>query len=163
MEPRAGLPRAAPDHGAGSDDSWNGSMAKALLIYAGAALAEIAGCFAFWIWLRSGKSPVWVLPGIVSLVAFAWLLTLIDSDYAGPAYGCLRRCLRSGLYRLALVPGGIATRSLGHCRGRLGSRRVGHHPFRSAFDVGHARRSHEASCDRSGGSGGEELDWPGRA
>lgn len=86
MEPRAGLPRAAPDHGAESDDSWNDSMAKALLIYAGAALAEIAGCFAFWVWLRSGKSPVWILPGIASLVAFAWLLTLIDSDYAGRAY-----------------------------------------------------------------------------
>lgn len=61
-------------------------MAKALLIYAGAALAEIAGCFAFWVWLRSGKSPVWILPGIASLVAFGWLLTLIDSDYAGRAY-----------------------------------------------------------------------------
>jgi small multidrug resistance family-3 protein len=61
-------------------------MAKALLIYAGAALAEIAGCFAFWVWLRSGKSPAWILPGIASLVAFAWLLTLIDSDYAGRAY-----------------------------------------------------------------------------
>lgn len=61
-------------------------MAKALLIYTGAALAEIAGCFAFWVWLRSGKSPVWILPGTVSLVAFAWLLTLIDSDYAGRAY-----------------------------------------------------------------------------
>lgn len=61
-------------------------MTKALLIYAGAALAEIAGCFAFWVWLRSGKSPIWVLPGIASLVVFAWLLTLIDSDYAGRAY-----------------------------------------------------------------------------
>jgi small multidrug resistance family-3 protein len=61
-------------------------MAKALLIYTGAALAEIAGCFAFWGWLRSGKSPVWILPGIASLVTFAWLLTLIDSDYAGRAY-----------------------------------------------------------------------------
>jgi small multidrug resistance family-3 protein len=44
-------------------------MAKALLIYADAALAEIADCFAFWVLLRSGKSPVWVLPGIVGLVA----------------------------------------------------------------------------------------------
>lgn len=61
-------------------------MAKALLIYIGAALAEIAGCFAFWVWLRSGKSPVWILPGMASLVAFAWLLTLIDSDHAGRAY-----------------------------------------------------------------------------
>jgi hypothetical protein len=57
------------------DLSSTDRMAKALLIYTGAALAEIAGCFAFWVWLRSGKSAVWVLPGIVSLVAFAWLLT----------------------------------------------------------------------------------------
>jgi small multidrug resistance family-3 protein len=26
------------------------------LAYIGAALAEIAGCFAFWAWLRLGKS-----------------------------------------------------------------------------------------------------------
>jgi drug/metabolite transporter superfamily protein YnfA len=32
---------------------------KTLFIYAGAALAEIGGCFAFWIWLRSGKSALW--------------------------------------------------------------------------------------------------------
>ncbi|MBY0320295.1 MAG: hypothetical protein K2X72_16340 [Reyranella sp.] len=46
-------------------------MAKALLIYAGAALVEITGCFAFWVRLRSDKSPIWVLPGMLSLVAFA--------------------------------------------------------------------------------------------
>ncbi len=46
------------------------------LVYAGAALAEIAGCFAFWAWLRTGKSALWVLPGLVSLALFAWLLTL---------------------------------------------------------------------------------------
>lgn len=28
-----------------------------LLWYAVAALGEIAGCFAFWAWLRFGKSP----------------------------------------------------------------------------------------------------------
>jgi small multidrug resistance family-3 protein len=61
-------------------------MTRALLIYAGAALAEIAGCFAFWVWLRNGKSAVWILPGMISLIVFAWLLTLIDSDYAGRAY-----------------------------------------------------------------------------
>jgi small multidrug resistance family-3 protein len=30
-----------------------------VLYYLGAALAEIAGCFAFWAWLRLGKSPFW--------------------------------------------------------------------------------------------------------
>lgn len=51
-----------------------------------AAFLEIAGCFAFWAWLRMGKSAWWVVPGIVSLASFAWLLTRIDSAYAGRAY-----------------------------------------------------------------------------
>lgn len=54
--------------------------------YIGAALAEIGGCFAFWAWLRLGKSPWWTAPGTVSLVLFAWLLTRVDSDAAGRAY-----------------------------------------------------------------------------
>lgn len=56
------------------------------LAYIGAAFAEIAGCFSFWAWLRLGKSPLWIAPGIVSLALFAWLLTLVDSDAAGRAY-----------------------------------------------------------------------------
>lgn len=58
----------------------------AYLIYALAALAEIAGCFAFWAWLKLGKSALWLAPGMVSLALFAWLLTLIDSEAAGRAY-----------------------------------------------------------------------------
>jgi small multidrug resistance family-3 protein len=56
------------------------------LIYAAAAIAEIAGCFAFWAWLRLGKSVWWTLPGFISLVVFALLLTRIDSDAAGRAF-----------------------------------------------------------------------------
>lgn len=56
------------------------------LIYASAALAEIAGCFAFWAWLRQGHSPIWLLPGVASLIAFAWLLTLAPVANAGRAY-----------------------------------------------------------------------------
>ena len=56
------------------------------LIYAGAALAEIAGCFAFWACLRLAKSPLWLLPGCGSLVVFAYLLTRVDSADAGRAY-----------------------------------------------------------------------------
>ncbi|MBE1203219.1 YnfA family protein [Aminobacter carboxidus] len=55
-------------------------------IYATAALAEIAGCFAFWAWWRLEKSPLWLLPGVVSLVAFAWLLALVEANAAGRAY-----------------------------------------------------------------------------
>ncbi len=54
--------------------------------YIGAAVAEIAGCFAFWAWLRLGKSPWWVIPGIVSLIVFALLLTRVDSAFAGRVY-----------------------------------------------------------------------------
>jgi small multidrug resistance family-3 protein len=54
--------------------------------YIGAAIAEIAGCFAFWAWLRLDKSIWWLAPGVVSLVLFAYLLTLVDSAAAGRAY-----------------------------------------------------------------------------
>lgn len=57
-----------------------------VLIYTAAALAEIAGCFAFWAWLRMGRSMLWLLPGCAALVIFAWLLTLVDSAEAGRAY-----------------------------------------------------------------------------
>lgn len=55
-------------------------------IYVAAALAEIAGCFAFWAWLRIGKSPLWLAPGVLSLMLFAYLLTRVDSAAAGRAY-----------------------------------------------------------------------------
>ena len=55
-------------------------------VYISAALAEIAGCFAFWAWLRLGGSVMWVAPGLVSLAVFAFLLTRIDSAFAGRAY-----------------------------------------------------------------------------
>ena len=58
----------------------------AFAIYAAAALAEIAGCFSFWAWLRLGKSAWWLVPGMLSLATFAYLLTLIDSAAAGRAY-----------------------------------------------------------------------------
>jgi small multidrug resistance family-3 protein len=54
--------------------------------YIAAALFEIGGCFAFWGWLRLSKPVWWLLPGLVSLAIFAWLLTLIDSPVAGRAY-----------------------------------------------------------------------------
>ena len=60
------------------------------IYYIAAAVAEIAGCFAFWAWLRLGKSMYWILPGIVSLAVFALLLTHIEALFAGrtfAAYG----------------------------------------------------------------------------
>ena len=58
----------------------------AFLYYAGAAVAEIAGCFAFWAWLRLDRSPLWLIPGLAALVAFAFLLTRVDTAFAGRTY-----------------------------------------------------------------------------
>ena len=55
-------------------------------VYLTAAFCEIAGCFAFWAFLRLGKSVLWLLPGAVLLAAFAWLLTLVDAAAAGRAF-----------------------------------------------------------------------------
>jgi small multidrug resistance family-3 protein len=55
-----------------------------------AAFFEIAGCFAFWAWLRLGRTPSWTLAGVGSLALFAVCLTRVDSAYAGrvfAAYG----------------------------------------------------------------------------
>ena len=59
---------------------------SALLVFALAALAEIAGCFGFWAWWRKGQSIAWLPAALVSLAAFAWLLTLVESSHAGRAY-----------------------------------------------------------------------------
>ncbi len=59
---------------------------SAFAVYALAALAEIAGCFAFWGWMKLDKPIWWLLPGMASLALFAWLLTLIETAAAGRAY-----------------------------------------------------------------------------
>ncbi|MCG2663693.1 MULTISPECIES: YnfA family protein [unclassified Brevundimonas] len=57
-----------------------------LAVYLGAALAEIAGCYAFWTWIRLGRSVAWIVPGLACLAVFAWLLTLVEVEAAGRAY-----------------------------------------------------------------------------
>ena len=57
-----------------------------LLLFCAAALAEIAGCFAFWAWWRLDRPAFWLLPGIGSLLIFAWLLAQVESPFAGRAY-----------------------------------------------------------------------------
>ncbi len=59
---------------------------KSIAFYVAAAVAEIAGCFAFWAWARLGKSAWWLVPGLASLALFAWLLTRVDTAFAGRAY-----------------------------------------------------------------------------
>lgn len=57
-----------------------------IAIYISAAIAEIGGCFAFWTWLRLGRSPLWGLVGAVSLVIFGMLLTRSEVGFAGRAF-----------------------------------------------------------------------------
>lgn len=68
------------------------------LAYIGAALAEIAGCFAFWAWLKLDKSVWWLMPGTAALVLFAYLLTLIETAHAGRAYAAY-----GGVYIVAAI------------------------------------------------------------
>lgn len=73
-------------------------MIRVTVVYAAAALAEIAGCFGFWLYFREGKS-LWLLPAsLVPLAAFAWLLTLSESNAAGRAFAAY-----GGVYIVASI------------------------------------------------------------
>jgi small multidrug resistance family-3 protein len=61
-------------------------MTQTAVVYLVAAFAEIAGCFAFWAWLRKGASIWWLIPGALALALFAYMLTRVDSNAAGRAY-----------------------------------------------------------------------------
>lgn len=49
---------------------------KTLLLFVVTAVAEIAGCYLPYLWLRQGKTAWLLLPAAVSLALFAWLLSL---------------------------------------------------------------------------------------
>lgn len=62
------------------------------------ALAEIAGCYLPWLWLRQDGSAWLLLPAAVSLALFAWLLSLhptaagrVYAAYGG-VYVCVALC-----------------------------------------------------------------------
>jgi small multidrug resistance family-3 protein len=59
---------------------------QSIAVFVGAAIAEIAGCFAFWAWARLDKPMLWLVPGVLSLIAFAYLLTFAETIVAGRAY-----------------------------------------------------------------------------
>ena len=61
-------------------------MTANIVAFVVAAALEIAGCFAFWAWLRRGASPLVTLLGVASLVGFAFTLTRVDVAFAGRAY-----------------------------------------------------------------------------
>lgn len=55
------------------------------LLFAVTAVAEIVGCYLPWLVLRQEKSILLLLPAALSLMLFAWLLTLHPSA-AGRTY-----------------------------------------------------------------------------
>src|SRR5580765_7863896 len=57
-----------------------------LLLFVVAAGLEIAGCFAFWRWVRNDASFFIPAAGVCSLVGFAATLTRVDTAFAGRAY-----------------------------------------------------------------------------
>jgi small multidrug resistance family-3 protein len=61
-------------------------VTKTAFVYIAAGLAEIGGCYSFWIWIRQGKPVWWLAPGFALLALFAWLLTQVDTSAAGRAY-----------------------------------------------------------------------------
>lgn len=84
------------------------------LTFAAAALAEIAGCFAFWAWLRQGKSILWLAPGVASLMLFAYLLTAGAQRLCRQGLRRLRRHLHRGVTALVVAGRRAST-------GRMGS------------------------------------------
>ena len=58
---------------------------KILGLFIITALAEIIGCYLPYLWLKEDKSAWILLPAAISLVMFAWLLTL-HPQAAGRVY-----------------------------------------------------------------------------
>ena len=56
------------------------------MIYIGASIAELLGCFAFWGWARNGMSPLYLIPGTFFLCLFAYILTFVETEFAGRTY-----------------------------------------------------------------------------
>ena len=49
---------------------------KMVLLFLVTAIAEIVGCYLPYLWLREGKSVWLLIPSVLCLGLFAWLLTL---------------------------------------------------------------------------------------
>lgn len=64
-------------------------LAKTIGLFVITAVAEIAGCYLPYLWLKKNGSPWLLIPAAVSLALFVWLLTLhpTDSGRVYAAYG----------------------------------------------------------------------------
>ena len=48
---------------------------KTIALFVVTAIAEIGGCYLAYLWLRQGKTAWLIIPSLVCLALFAWLLT----------------------------------------------------------------------------------------
>lgn len=64
-------------------------LLRATMLFIVTAIAEILGCYLPYLWLREHRSSLLLIPGVLSLVVFAWLLTLHPTGAARTyaAYG----------------------------------------------------------------------------
>lgn len=69
---------------------------RSLIWFTIAAICEIGGCYAFWMWLRLQRDVLWTVPGFVLLILFALALTRVDSQFAGRAFAAY-----GGIYIIA--------------------------------------------------------------
>ena len=84
-------------------------------LYVLTAIAEILGCYLPYLWLRKGGSPLLLIPTVISLAVFSWLLTLHPTA-AGRVYaaygGVYITVALGGLWAVDGIPP-----SLGDCVG----------------------------------------------
>ena len=80
-------------------------MIKTTLLFFATALAEIVGCYLPWLWLKRGHTPLLLIPAVLSLMLFVWLLTLHQaaSGRVYAAYGGVYFC--AALVWLRVVDG----------------------------------------------------------
>jgi small multidrug resistance family-3 protein len=87
-------------------------VTRNVAVFAIAALLEIAGCSAFFAWLRRGVTSLVVVLGIASLIGFALALTRVDSAFAGRAYAAYGGIyIAASLVWLWIVEGQVPTRA----------------------------------------------------
>ena len=138
----------------GSRASRTGAVQTALAFII-AAVAEIAGCYAFWAHVRLGRSAWWLGPGVLSLILFAFALTFVQADAAGRAYAAY-----GGIYIAASI---VWLWSVEGVRpDRWGHRRNGHLPLRNGGDPLRTQIRLTLSGERTGATGCARLKLPPR-
>ena len=61
-------------------------MIVEIFYYILAAFFEILGCYMFWVVFKDGKNFIYLGLGVASLMVFAFILTRVESEFAGRAY-----------------------------------------------------------------------------